>query len=312
MPVLRINATTAGLTLHGTTGPASVRFENATAQTGPAIIMLHGYKYAPGVDGRCPHRKIFGHENDNWPAQLGFGDDRGDEGLGIALGWYARGHLRAVHERAARMGASIALIVSLLRGHAPRRPVHIIAHSLGSEAALNALPHLPRGSVDRMVLLTGASYAGRAREMLDTDAGRSAEILNVTSRENDLFDAAFEHLVGSDRRRDRAIGQGIDAPNVASIQIDCPQTLRGLDAMGFPIAPPDRRICHWSSYRRQGVMALYKTFLRAPETLPLEVLAKALPAQIAPRWSRLLSLPQRVRAAREISLPLRPQAFGAP
>jgi pimeloyl-ACP methyl ester carboxylesterase len=280
--------------------------------------MVHGYKYKPGSEHHCPHAKIFGDTADDWPAQLQFGTDTPDEGLGIALGWDARGTLRKVHRRATDTGKRLATIVKLLRRHTPHRPVHIVAHSLGAELALSALAHLPRGAVDRMVLLTGASYSRRASDMLQTPAGRSVEVLNITSRENDLFDAAFERLVPAPAPGDRAIGLGIDAGNVTNIQLDCAQTLLGFDRMGFKVAAPSRRICHWSAYTRPGVMAFYNAFLRDPAMLPQARLAQWLPREAAPRWSRLLpAFTARPRAGRtpdrapELGLSLSPELLGS-
>ena len=303
MPLLRIDDTPQGLTLHNTPQPAARRLHRLASHPGPAILMVHGYKYAPGSKAHCPHRKIFGAAAHNWPAQLGFGHGHPDEGLGIALGWHARGSLRAMHRRAADLGENIAVIVAMLRTHSPQRPIHIIAHSLGSEAALSALAHLPPGAVDRMVLLTGASYTQRAQAMLETPAGRAVQVLNVTSRENDLFDAAFEHLVRPDSAGDCAIGRGLRATNVANLQLDCGQTLTGLHDLGFPVATPNRRICHWSAYTRPGVMALYAAFLRDPARLPLARLRRILPEATAPRWSRLIALPQRRFAPAKVALP---------
>lgn len=304
MPILRINATSAGLTLHNTPQPAARKLRSMAALPGPAIIMVHGYKYDPNTIEHCPHRKIFSAGTTSWPARLGFHKGDAEEGLGIALGWFARGSLKQAHARAAELGQSIAIIVALLRAHRPHRPVHVIAHSIGSEVALSALAHLPLGAIDRMVLLTGASYSGKALKLLNTPAGRSVEVLNVTSRENDIFDAGFECLVRPETRNDCAIGQGIQAHNVANVQLDCDATLQILNQLGFSVASSGKRVCHWSSYRRAGVMALYSAFMRAPENMPLEHLARCLPAVPEPRWSRLFAKPTRTHRPKEISLAL--------
>lgn len=287
MPVLRINATATGLALHQTPQSARLRLEGMAKAPGPAIIMVHGYKYAPGSKDHCPHRKIFGPGQHRWPKGLGFSQEQPDEGLGLAFGWYARGSLKKVHRRATQLGESLAVMITLLRSHAPERPVHIVAHSLGSEAALSALEHLPPGAVDRIILLTGASHKSRAEAMLDTPAGRQVTLLNVTSRENDLFDVAFERLVSSRVRKDCALGQGIDAPNALTLQVDCDDTLRGLAHLGYPVAPAARRICHWSAYQRPGIMSLYNDFLRSPDSFPLNALRQVAPARASARWSRL-------------------------
>jgi pimeloyl-ACP methyl ester carboxylesterase len=310
MPLLRLNATPAGLALHESASPALPRLAELGGTDGPAIIMVHGYKYAPGSAQHCPHRKIFGHGLDGWPAQLGFAEGTVREGLGIALGWPSRCRLALAQRRARALGLTLADIVEELRRQRPLRPVHVIAHSLGAEAAFAALPHLPAGSIDRMVLLTGACHAGRALRMLDTPAGRSVEVLNVTSRENDLFDAAYERMIRPEILGDRAIGHGIAAPNVVNLELDCPRSLEWLRAIGFDVADPERRICHWSAYRRTGVMPLYSEFLRAPETLPLSWLKTRLPGEPRPRWSRLLATPDLRRAGLRL-LPLGALALGS-
>lgn len=295
MALLRINATPKGLALHDTPQPAARRILSFASHPGPAIIMIHGYKYRPGSADHCPHVKIFGDAEHGWPAQLQFGKKPVHEGIGIALGWDARGALRDVYNRATEMGEHLAVIVAMLRQHSPHRPVHVIAHSLGSELALSALEHLPAHTINRMILLTGASYAERARHLLNTPAGRTVEVLNVTSRENDLFDLVFERLVPKATAQDQAIGLGIDAPNVTTVQLDCPETLQCFRRIGFDVAGPNRRICHWSAYTRPGVMQLYSAFLRNPAHLPLHRLARVLPTEAAPRWSRLI--PHRPRLA---------------
>lgn len=283
MPVLRINATSQGLALHE--GPAALRLPEIN--DGPVVIMLHGYKYAPSRPEHSPHAKIFNETDAGWPAQLGFDGRRRDEGLAIAFGWYARGPLASAFRRATRLGQSIAVLIAMLKSQAPSRPVHVVAHSLGAQAALSALRHLPRGSLDRLILLTGAAHRDHAERMLDTPAGRGCELFNVTSRENDLFDLVFERLVAGGAPRDRALGQGIDAPNARTLQLDCPQTLEALRGLGFEVAPARRRVCHWSAYTRPGAMALYAAILRQPERLPLAVFDAILPETQMPRWSRL-------------------------
>lgn len=288
MPLIRINSGKQGLVLHNTQHPAGRTLRSMVEASGPAIVMLHGFKYAPGSTRHCPHAKIFGARADSWPRALGFGVDNPNEGLGIAFGWQSRGSLRHMHKRATGLGAQIARLIYMLKRQRPHQPVHIIAHSLGAETALNSLQHLPSGAVDRMVLLSGASYLSTADTMLKTPAGRSVELLNVTSRENDLFDAAFRRLVPSPCSEDQAVGTGITAPNAATLRIDCPQVLDQLGVLGFHISSPTRRVCHWSSYQRPGVMELYRQFLRRSDTLPLCRLQE-IKETVTPRWSRLIT-----------------------
>lgn len=287
MPQLRINATEAGLWLQGSPQCARSALMRAAKGDGPVIVMIHGFKYDPALPGHCPHARLFGTGADGWPHALGFGAGQQDEGLAVSLGWGARGPLRQAYRAAGAQGAALAGLVHLLRRAAPARPVHFIAHSLGAELALSALGLLPPGSVQRVLLLTGASYRSRATAALSSPAGRTAELFNVVSRENDLFDFLFERMVTPPCLNDRAIGQGISAPNAVNIQLDCAETLDTLARLGLPVAPPQRRVCHWSSYTRGGVMALYARLMRRPDTLPLAVLRAILPPAPAPRWSRL-------------------------
>ena len=304
MPLLRVNATVDGLNLHETPGTVSLRLSALASCPGPAIIMIHGYKYMPGSAEHCPHRKLFGLKSDDWPNRLGFGRHSKNEGLGIALGWQARGPLWKMHQHARHMGKRLADVVSILRAQTPLRPVHVVAHSLGTELALSALEHLPKGSIDRMILLSGASYTSHAWAMLQTPAGRSTETLNITSRENDVFDAAFERLIPSDHPNDRAVGHGVEISNAVNVQLDCRPTLRNLEILGYRVAPPERRICHWSTYTRKGTMALYSDFLREPQALPLSRVAQACPEIAQPRWSRLFPLQGFLRQFTPSGLPV--------
>ncbi|MBW4710527.1 alpha/beta hydrolase [Roseobacter sp. YSTF-M11] len=312
MPLLRINATTQGLQLHDRPQPAETALASHRETPGPAIVMVHGYKYAPGDVNHCPHDKIFAAKPGSWPTALGFGAGRAAEGLGIAFGWHARGSLWQMHRRAAELGQTLAALIRHLRTKTPHRPVHVIAHSLGTEIALSALEHLSAHDLDRMVLLTGASFSSHAQRMLQTPAGLTTEVFNVVSRENDLFDLAFENLVTAPVPGDTAIGQGIDAPNVTTVQLDCPRTLSVFTSLRLPVAPPQRRVCHWSTYTRPGVMALYTKLLRDPEQLPQAHLARLLPETPAPRWARFRrserqsdALPQRAISMPSLPLALR-------
>jgi pimeloyl-ACP methyl ester carboxylesterase len=250
MPLLRINATARGLRMHGSPQSVKALLAQAALTQGPVVIMVHGYKYSPFVAGHCPHEKIFARAG--WPAALG--DTQGDT-LFVAFGWHARGAFAGTHATACTQAEQLAQIVTALR---PRGPVHIIAHSLGATLALAALPHLQKGDVGRVVLLSGAAHLELAHAALATPAGRYSDLFHVTSASNAVFDFIFERLMGGTG----AIGRGLLHANAFTVQIDCPETLAHLAELGFPIAPPQRRICHWSSYTREGVMALNTALLR--------------------------------------------------
>ncbi|MFD1509948.1 DUF726 domain-containing protein [Lacimonas salitolerans] len=293
MTLLRINA--------GLTGLADMPDLDALAAgDGPVVILTHGYKFQPGHPVHCPHSHILSLDDApcpkavSWPRALGVGQGAGQNDVAaVAFGWPARGTIWAAWQRAEMAGAQLAQVITAIRAAAPHRPVHALAHSLGARVVLSALHHLAPGALGRIILLAGAEYAGNAAAALDTPAGRRAEVINITSRENDLFDFLLERLVAPPVRGDWTIGQRMDIrANVLSLQLDAPRTLSALAMRGFAIAPPAARICHWSVYRRAGVFELYRALLLRPETLPLAHLRAALPEAPAPRWSRLLTPPR--------------------
>jgi len=262
---------------------------------GPVVLMVHGFKYAPGHPSECPHRQIFAREPArasfkvvSWPRGLGFDGRDAGEGLAIGFGWNARGSVWRAYAEAARAGAAFARLVAGIRAAAPHRPVHAIAHSFGARVVLSALAELAPGALGRVILLAGAEFGHPARAALDTPAGRSAEIVNVTTRENDLFDFLLERLIPAPARGDRSLGLAFGpARNVLGVQLDDPATLAVLRRAGAAIAPPAARICHWSPYTRAGALAFYGRLLREPGDRTLAQLRAALPCEPAPRWSRL-------------------------
>ncbi|MFN3281895.1 MAG: hypothetical protein ACK40I_09555 [Tabrizicola sp.] len=258
----------------------------ALPASAPVVVMIHGWRYAPGLAGDCPHGSILSLDPPagdrravSWPRHLGLD---GRSALGIALGWNAKCDPWRAHLRAGWTGpalAGIARTVHDLTG----RGVHVIAHSMGARVALSALPHLPAGHVRRMILLAAAETRGRALAAMDTPAGRSVEVVNVTTRENDLFDACFEWGIHLGLRTSIGQGLGRRLPNWHDLWIDQPCTLRALAALGHTLSDPPRRICHWSPYLRPGTTALYRAMIEgrlSARDLPLD-----LPGR---RWSRLI------------------------
>ncbi len=260
-------------------------------RSAPVIAMLHGYGYDPARPCVSPHFSLFDPGSPNrrggtaWPAGLGLGSGP-DEPLLLAVGWPARGTIWGAWASSGRAARPVAGLLGRIRQHG--RPTHLIAHSLGARLGLEAVALAPAGSVGRVMLLAGAAHRGAACAALAAPAGRSAEFINATSRENDLYDAAVEALTGF---ADRTIGEGIgrSAPNWLDLQIDAAATRAGLEALGYRIGAPAGRICHRSCYARPGLFALYRDLFLHPARLPLSRLRAHLPAEGEPRWSRLLS-----------------------
>ncbi|WP_415921347.1 alpha/beta hydrolase [Tateyamaria sp. SN6-1] len=298
MPILRLNAGPGGLTLNGSPAPAVPALRRAALGTGPVMILIHGFKYDPNHAACSPHTTIFGQgarcarpTHVSWLQPLGFGTGAQDEGLAIAFGWRARGGLWQAQRSAQAAGGHLADVITLLRAAHPARPVHVITHSMGSEVMFEALPALRAGDVGRIIALSGASYASRAMTAMHSPAGRAAELFNVTSRENDLFDFMFERLIVPPVPGDWAMGVGLDLPNAVTLQLDCARSLEVLPRFGGHVGAPARRVCHWSSYTRPGALPFYARALRMPRAVPLSPLRAALPDVVAPRWSRMFARP---------------------
>ncbi len=299
MPIVRINALHGRAELHRNRRPVFRALQQTRDTKGPVIIMTHGYKYRPDAKNACPHRHILSLQpqttpwySPSWPQQLGFGAGFDDEGLAIAFGWDARGPLWSAHRRTVSAGQVLARVINDLHRLNPDRPIHFIGHSMGTELALEALHHVSPGSLNRIISMTGAAYHTRTVQALATPAGQTAEFINITSRENDLFDLMFEWLIQPPDKGDRSIGNGLEAKNAVTLQIDCDATLDHLSSLICPVAAPQRRVCHWSSYTRPGVLRVYNALLRNPEHLCLATLRRGLPAQSNGRWSRLFALPR--------------------
>ena len=299
MPVIRINAIDGQARLHGSPRSPARAIRQIHDTPGPIIIMTHGYKYCPDNGKNCPHRHIMSLQpkatdcySPSWPQQLGFGAGFKDEGVAIAFGWDARGPLWAAHRRAITAGRVLADVIRDLHRQNPARPIHFVSHSMGTELAFEALHHIPPGALHRIISMTGATYCTRALQALRTPAGRQAELINVTSRENDLFDFLYECLIQPPQPGDQSIGAGVEADNAVTLQIDCPDTLDHLSSLIFPVAAPQRRVCHWSSYTRPGILRVYNALLRNPDRIDLNTLRTGLPLRDARRWSRLFALPR--------------------
>jgi pimeloyl-ACP methyl ester carboxylesterase len=301
MTLVRLDVLGDRAHLHGLgEAPGPFLAEALHGTDGPIVAMIHGYKFVPGHPDRCPHRHILSLEARDdcwkalsWPRALGFTGTGPAEGLAIAFGWHARGTIWEAWRRAEAAGAALAGTVELLAAAAPGRRVHVVAHSLGARVALAAMRRAPAGAFGRVILLAGADYAGAAEAALDAPGGRGAELVNVASRENLPFDLMIEGLVAPPRRGDVTLGRGLrPGPRRLTLRLDDARTLAALAARGFAIAPPERRICHWSAYLRPGVFAFYRALLREPARTPLPPLAAALarPAQAAhPRVPALSS-----------------------
>ncbi|MBS0126566.1 hypothetical protein [Thetidibacter halocola] len=293
MPILRISTGETGPRLHGVSAPLLPALRHAlSADPGPVTVMIHGFKYQPGHPRHCPHESLLSRRPAitsprivSWPRRLGLRGQPG-EGLGLSFGWTARGSIWHAWRAADAAGAQLAVLLGQLARLAPGRPVHLVAHSLGVRVALAALARSAPGAATRAILMTGAEYRATADHALRSPGGAACTVLNVTSRENDLFDFLLERLVSPPVAGDRVLGHApLDLPHVATLQLDDPQSLAALRGAGFAIGAPQQRVCHWSPYLRPGAFPLYRAFLSG--RLEMARLRAILPGETAPRWSRL-------------------------
>ena len=303
MTLIPITATRTGLSLGiegGGTPEALIAAALASMPpAAPVVIMVHGRGYRPGQPQVCPHSLIFaprgGHGASrfvSWPRRLGFAlpGPRRPLGLCLGLGWDSAGSVWRATRAADRTAPMLARLVQAIRRIDPGRRVDLIGHSLGARVILGAVPLLAAGMLGRVILLAGADFTGRAAAALTSPAGRAAEFVNITTRENDLYDFLFERALAPFAPR-AALGRGLPgAANWLDIQIDHPATAAALKSLGLPLARPRARVCHWSVYLRPGTFRLYRALIHDRARLSLPVLRAALSQPPQPRWTRLMAL----------------------
>ncbi|WP_191090056.1 DUF726 domain-containing protein [Histidinibacterium aquaticum] len=245
----------------------------------PVVVMIHGFKFAPGSSSD-PHRHILSLEprrdcwkSVSWPRHLGLA---GGGGLAIGFGWPARGSIWRAWRASARAGRRLSRLLTMLREVAPERPIHLVGHSLGARVALLALPGLPERTVGRIILISAAVFRTEATRLAVSPAGCSAEIFNVTGRENTLFDLLLRLAMPLGGR---TLGQGgPSGRNWLDLPLDRSGPLLALRGLGYRISAPRARICHWSGYLRPGVWRLYRALLLTPARTPLPLLRNRLVA----------------------------------
>lgn len=279
MALVSINATRSGWESTAPLGPRVQTLPSGSSVT----VMIHGYRFSPWEPEHDPHDHILSlsprrdcWKAVSWPRHLHL--DRAGAGLGIGFGWHARGRLGPVAQDAFGVGDTLAALIREIRAERPDLHVNIIAHSLGARVALAALAALPRGHVDKMILMSGAEYRSLALAALASPAGRTAQVLNVTSGENRVFDAIYRLAVPAPAPGDWPLSVGLSGPGGwIDLRVDCPRTLAVLRGFGIRTRAPVTRVCHWSTYLRPGLFRLYRGVCdpARPDLLPR--LAAALP-----------------------------------
>ncbi|MEM8776041.1 MAG: alpha/beta hydrolase [Pseudomonadota bacterium] len=303
MPLVQINAGQDGLKLHKARHSFIPILRKALCTPGPIIIMVHGFKFSPGHAYACPHENILtlnpkrsGWKVKSWPKALGFGIRRRDEGVAIAFGWNGRGSIWQAYREAGSAAEQLSRLLRVLAHLAPERPVHFLAHSLGARVVLNAISNVQHPTLGRAILLNPAEFCEVARERLETSNGRQLQLINVTSRENDIFDLLLETFFAKcgETDRPRCLGRGLfGLSNCLTLQIDNPDVVNALAKSGYMLGNKQSLICHWSTYLRDGVFEFYNDILRRPHELTLPDMRRTLAHTQDPRWSKLINRARR-------------------
>jgi Serine hydrolase len=266
VPPFRADATPDGLRYDA----AGLDAQLARLRQGrPIIIMIHGYRHAPGHARDCPHDHILSASPNardprviSWPTAL---DLDGQDALGIAFGWPARGTIWGAYARAGHAGRQLAQLVSRLPVN---QALHIVAHSFGARVALRAISLLPHARVQRVVLLAAAELRRPAR-LAAAKAG-GTDIINICTGDNWFFDTGLAWIIGAGLDAGLGHGLGRDTQHWHDLRIDHAATRICLAELGFAVGPARLRICHWSAYLRSGAFTLYRALLTG--ALPLTVL----------------------------------------
>jgi len=268
---------------------------------GSVVVMVHCYRFCPDHPSRSPHSHILSLDNQacwkavSWPRHLRL--HRPGAGLGVAVGWQARGSLPRVAARAHDTGVALAAVLSDLHRMRPDLHLNIIGHSLGARVALSALCELPAGSIQRVILMSGAEYRSAAVAAMASPAGRRAQVLNMCSGENALFDGIFRLCVPAPVLSDRPLSAGIpNLPGWIDLRIDCASHRTTLRQLGFRTKAPTTRVCHWSTYLRPGLFKLYRHVMDPTRPEVMTQLAAQLLSSPIPNGPRM---------------PEHPAAFGA-
>ncbi len=273
----------------------------------PIVIMVHGYGHHPLMPSADPTHHIFAPDvaahsahKISWPMAMGFGEGACHQGLCLTYSWPGRIEIQTsfwqrlnrfstIYNRCEVAACSLAQLIICLNEITPDRPVNLLAHSLGARTALLALTHLPRNTVSRLVLMGAAVYVSEAQAIMRSPlAAQTAHVLNVTARENRIYDILFEAIAPRQNVCDASLGQGWpDAPaNWTEMQLDNPETGRILARHGVGLGGGSKLFSHCGFYDRPGMMTFYRRLLADPDPICLETLSLELQQVLAqPRYA---------------------------
>jgi hypothetical protein len=294
---------------------------------GPLVFMVHGFLFNPKDAVRPlpqptnnPHAWIYhfniertvveswGHST-GWAGRLQFADnatDHGFAGLPIAFGWFSAPDFsldvtdlnKNFYSKACGFAdISAAPFLHLIARVAARckRPIDIVAHSMGTQLTLAALAKASDAllrRLGRIVLLGGSAYstAGAALAQRVDTLGAAVEVFNITSRADRVLDDLARHFgpLGGDNDVIGFDGIGPAATGKAfaswmNLRLD-DETLQGwagrqVDPSAYSLLArmPDGELAnmflnHWAYYAHDGNMRFYADLLRQRDALSIAAL----------------------------------------
>ncbi len=269
----------------------------------PVVVMVHGYEYDASLPDSDPFALVYGIHQPNgetkppnsWLPLVGETEEDGSpkNDRAIAFAWVSEGtfgkfaeagwnssYQYAVFDLAPLAARALATVLGILctrqpkAGHRPV-PVHILAHSLGTRTASQAIGFLRQagvalGNIKRAVLLGGAEYCVDAQANL---LGAGFEVFNICSQIDDVLKIGAEEFGDPVRPNNgptaRVIGrEGLKpADGWLDIQLDRADIVHWLAGLGFPdmsaatqnSVHPLSWVNHWTYYMNPG----NRTFLAA-------------------------------------------------
>jgi hypothetical protein len=119
----------------------------------------------------------------------------------------------------------------------------------------------------------------------------------MIARANDIYDGLFQLFAPRPPRPGDVPlgvrGLGLRHPRWLDVQLDHPKTRAWLTLQGLAPGRPLERVSHWSFYADPGAMAFYRAILRDRRRWSIDAMrTRGLPAEIEPRWARLLPAPR--------------------
>lgn len=255
---------------------------------GPVVVMVHGWNFDPH-EGRPakaaddPYQLVFGPPDPERPGEswLPLVDPAGDGARAVAFAWTSIGsqtqagnagwsnfYQYPVLDLAPLAARALATVVLAL-GRAGLA-VDLLAHSLGTRTALQALGMLGRaghgGVVGQAVLLGGAEFCCDAQANLEPV---TTQVFNLVNRDDPVLKLGAEEMCHPYRPKGTpaalVIGrQGAPAARWLDIQLDSPEVAAwyaGKGYGGLSGEPCDGRGAHWAYYHQPGNRALVADLL---------------------------------------------------